>query len=64
MIEKVSTIGVFNTTMGCILLVDNDRLFQVGQIIESNKTKYRILGIQPNHDIERHRIGLRVERIN
>ena len=35
----------FNTTMGLILKVKNDRLFKVNDVIETDEGKYKIKGV-------------------
>ena len=63
MTEKVRIIEDFNTTMGHLLLVDNDRSFQVGQTIDTGIAAYLVRGIQPHRDPEQHKVVLRVEKI-
>ena len=44
MIEKVSFIEEYNTSMGHIAIANADRVFHVGQIIESSGKRYSIKG--------------------
>lgn len=64
MTEKVRIIEAFNTTMGHMLVVENDRSFQVGQTIDTEQASYLIRGIQPHRDPKQHKVALRVERAN
>ena len=44
MTEQVNFIGEFDTTMGHIVTVISDRVFRVGQIVESGGKRYQIKG--------------------
>ena len=63
MTGKVRIIEDFDTTMGHMLLVDNDRSFQVGQTIETEQALYLIRGIHPHRDPEQHKVALRVDKV-
>lgn len=63
MTEKVRIIEDFNTTMGHLLLVDNDRSFQIGQRIDTEQASYLIRGIHPHRDPEQHKVALRVDKL-
>ncbi len=49
---KVITEGVFNTSMGLILKVKNDREYKVGDIVNADDKMYKIsrLTYSPNPD--------------
>ena len=40
--------GMFNTSMGLILRVKNDRVFKVGETISTDSEKYKIDRIMPS----------------
>ena len=44
MIEQVSFTGEYKTSQGHIVTINSDRVFRVGQIIESGGKRYRIKG--------------------
>lgn len=45
---KVITEGMFNTSMGLILRVKNDRVFRVGDTVSTESDKYKIDRIMPS----------------
>ena len=49
---KVTIEGKFNTSMGVIIKVKNDRVFNVGDVISTNDGEYKIdkLAHTPNPD--------------
>ena len=62
---KVITEGTFNTSMGLILRVKNDRVFKVGEIVSTESDKYKIDRIIPSYnpnDFEY--VGLAVSKAN
>ena len=64
MTKEVHIIEVFNTTIGHMITVKTDRSFRVGQVIEADGKRYRILGINPHRDPSVDIVALRVDAIN
>ena len=60
---KVTIEGKFNTSMGVIIKVKNDRVFKVGDVISTNDGEYKIdkLAHTPNPDYGDH-VGLIVSK--
>lgn len=62
---KVITEGTFNTSMGLILRVKNDRVFKVGETVTTESDKYKIDRIMPStnpNDFDY--VGLVVSKVN
>lgn len=64
MTETVSIIEAFDTTIGIMITVKDDRSYRVGQIVRTNNECYRIEGIQPHHDPDAQIIALRVTKMS
>lgn len=56
---KVTIKGTFNTSMGLILWVKNDRVFKIGDVVDTEDGKYKIdrLTYSPNPDYDGY-VGL------
>ena len=62
---KVITEGTFNTSMGLILRVKNDRVFKVGETVSTGSDKYKIDRIIPsNNPNDFDYVGLIVSKAN
>lgn len=47
---KVITEGTFDTSMGLILRVKNDRVFKIGETVSTESEKYKIDRIVPSYN--------------
>ena len=61
MTDQVNIIGAFDTSFGKMITVLNDKLYQVGQRVNTNDGAYRIKMIQFSHDPNSNIIALCVE---
>lgn len=50
MTEQVHIIEDFNTSIGHIIIVKNDRIFRVGQTIEADGKRYSVKGFPTNSE--------------
>ena len=62
---KVITEGTFNTSVGLILRVKNDRVFKVGEFVSTESDKYKIDRIMPSYNPnDFDHVGLVVSKAN
>lgn len=62
---KVITEGTFNTSMGLVLRVKNDRVFKVGETVSTESDKYKIDRIMPSYNLnDFDYVGLVVSKLN
>ena len=62
---KVTTEGIFSTSMGLILKVKNDTKYKVGDVVDTGDKRYKInrLTYSPNPDFYGY-VGLVVTQID
>ena len=64
MTDRVTVIESFDTSLGKIITVVNDRLYRVGQEIETSEGIYRINAIHFSNNPSSNIIAIGIESIN